>query len=107
MDKSATAIPPTEEQISRGLVHVGKLKGLLSHARARVNKVQEYFTHYRIPRHRRLLYFMARISSERHPLSFEELTQRERLAVIDAMTELREMVSHFPDELLHKDADIH
>lgn len=107
MDKTATAIAPTEQQISRGLVHVGKLKGLLDHARAGVNKVQEYFTQHRILRHRRLIYFMARINSERHALSYEELTPRERRAVIDAMTELREIVSHFPRELLHKDADIY
>ncbi|WP_373367643.1 DUF5347 family protein [Serratia fonticola] len=56
------------------------------------------------PRHKGLVYFTAGITKERHSLIFNELTDGERLAVVRAMRELRNLIVSFPRSLTDADS---
>ncbi|TXE26906.1 DUF5347 family protein [Serratia ureilytica] len=106
MRHSASTGNLTAEQIARGLSHAAKLKRLVISARTEKNLVREFFDNLRVSRYRAVIYFWARIGAERHRLHFEELTERERIAIINAMLEMRELVNEFPKDILHDDAKL-
>lgn len=106
MRHSASTGSLTAEQIARGLSHAAKLKRLVIRARTEKNLVRDFFEKLRVSRYRAVIYFWARIGAERHSLHFEELTEQERIAIINAMLEMRELVNEFPKDILHDDAKL-
>lgn len=93
----------TPDQIERGLANTHKARLLIVDA-ARRNKRISMFFNSLSPRHKGLIYFTAGIAKERHILKFNDLTDSERLAVVRAMRELRNLIASFPRSLTDADS---
>ncbi|ENY3036504.1 DUF5347 family protein [Serratia marcescens] len=96
-------VAPTQSQVEAGLVYSYKCMQMIAAAKSTGNETQEFINSLH-SRHRGLIYFTAEIPRARHKLKFEHLTERERLAVIEAMRELRELVGSFPQRLSNVDS---
>lgn len=104
-----TFIPPSSmspEQKVHGLAKVAELRRQLSNAQGDKNLVQEFFEGLRQTRYRKWLYCLSEISSDRWNIRYGDLSDRERLSIIRAMTELRDLVDSFPRELSLDDAKV-
>lgn len=104
-----TFIPPTamsSEQKVHGLEKVAELKRQVMEAKSERNHVQDFFEGLRQTRFRKLIYSYAGISSDRWNVRYGDLSDRERLSILSAMTELRDLVGSFPRELSFDDAKI-
>lgn len=95
---------PNTTQIQKGLEHSYKIMQMIAAVKS-VNESQEFINHLH-SRHRGLIYFMANITKERHRLKFEQLAERERLAVIEAMRDLKELAATLPKRLCSGDSVI-
>lgn len=97
-----TFIPPTamsSEQKVHGLAKVAELKRQVMNAQNERDHVQDYFERLRQSRHRKWIYCLAEISSDRWNIRYEHLSDREKLSVKSAMREFRELVRYFPEDL--------
>jgi flagellar biosynthesis regulator FlaF len=98
-------IAPNSTQIKRGLECSRKAMQMIEAAKNGRNE-SKLFINALLSRHRGLIYFMADITKERHRLKFEQLAERERLAVIEAMRDLKELAASMPRRLLSSDSVI-
>ncbi|CAI1094119.1 DUF5347 domain-containing protein [Serratia entomophila] len=96
-------VAPTPSQKKLGLAHSYKCMQMIAAFKTACNETKEFINSLH-SRHRGLIYFTAEIPKARHRLKFEHLTERERLAVIEAMRELRELVGSFPHRLSNTDS---
>ncbi|QGH60769.1 DUF5347 family protein [Serratia proteamaculans] len=95
------ALTPSQKQ--KGLAHSYKCRQMIAAFKSDDNETKECINSLH-SRYRGLVYFTAEIPKARHQLKFEHLTERERLAVIEAMRELRELVGSFPHRLSNVDS---
>ncbi|UAN50099.1 DUF5347 family protein [Serratia sp. JSRIV002] len=96
-------IAPNTTQIKKGLEHSYKIMQMIEAFKNGPNE-SRLFINSLHSRHRGILYFMADIKKDRHSLKFEQLTERERLAVIEAMRDLRELAATLPKRLCSSDS---
>lgn len=106
MQNSASTGNLTAEQIARGLSNAEKLKRLVIEAKKEKNKVCEFFNQPLIQRDIGEIYFRAKISADRHRLTFEQLTKEERVAIIIGMQEMLALTGSFPKPLSTDDAEL-
>lgn len=104
IQQSARAIELTPHQIEKGLIEVPKIRQILQGVK-KGNQVEKHINAL-MARDRGLIYFKAGIPKARHGLKFAALTEIERLAVIDAMREIRELSRGFPVLLSDDDAKV-
>ena len=96
---------PNTTQIKKGLEHSYKIMQMIEAFKNGPNE-SKLFINSLHSRHRGLIYFMANITKERHRLKFEQLAERERLAVIEAMRDLKELAATLPKRLCSGDSVI-
>lgn len=96
-------VAPTPSQKTKGLAYSYKCMQMIAAAKTAGNETKECVNSLH-SRYRGLIYFIAEIPKVRHKMKFEQLSERERLAVIEAMRELRELVGSFPHRLSNVDS---
>lgn len=99
-----SGILPSQAQIKIGLEYSYKFMEMIAAVKNR-NEAQAFINSLH-SRHKGLIYFMAEINRERHKLKFEQLTDHERLAVIVAMRDLKELAASLPKKLCSSDSVI-
>jgi regulatory protein YycI of two-component signal transduction system YycFG len=106
MDKSIcnTGITPNKAQVKIGLEYSYKFMQMIAAVKKR-NESQPFINTLH-SRHKGLIYFMANINRDRHRLKFEQLTEQERMAVIAAMRDLKELSASLPKQLYSSDGVI-
>lgn len=101
---SDTGLAPNPAQIKIGLEYSYKFMEMIAAVKSR-NESQAFINSLH-SRHKGLLYFMAGVNRDRHKLKFEQLNDHERLAVIVAMRDLRELAASLPRQLCSSDSVI-
>lgn len=104
--KSARAIELTQREINIGLAQSANALLMIENARKKYSNVVAIYFESLSSRYRGLIYFTAGLHKDKHKLSFAELLSHERLAVIRAMRELRELTESFPKRISDNDSVI-